>query len=54
MIINAALENTLARVKPPAFDGYYNVSGITLDTTAVSRMSAVTEALGQGQPAGFR
>ncbi len=54
MIINAALENTLARVKPPAFEGYYSVKGKTLDTTVVSRMSAITEALGEGQPPGFR
>ncbi|KAF7554388.1 hypothetical protein G7046_g6841 [Stylonectria norvegica] len=53
-ILNAAIENTKAEVKPAAFDGYYAVEGRTSDTTKVDEMSAVTLALGSGQPAGFR
>lgn len=52
--INAAIENTLAHVKPPAFDGYYAVDGIYQDTTKVDAMSNVTNELGVGQPGGFR
>ncbi|KAH7157618.1 hypothetical protein B0J13DRAFT_650198 [Dactylonectria estremocensis] len=52
-IVNAAVENAKAEVKPAAFDGYYAV-GPSNDTTEVDQMSAVTKALGAGQPAGFR
>lgn len=53
MILNAALENTLAEVAPPAFDGYYGVGDITQDATKVDLMSTVTSELGSSQPAGF-
>ena len=53
-ILNAAIENTKALVKPPAFDGYYSVPNITLDTTLVDAMSNITLQLGAGQPGGFR
>lgn len=54
MILNAALENALATVAPPAFDPYYNAGNITDDTTKVALMSVVTTELASGQPAGFR
>jgi hypothetical protein len=54
MILNAAVENTLAIADAPAFDGYKNVTGITADTTVVDDMAAITLALGSGQPAGLR
>ena len=54
MILNAAVENTLAEEKPAAFDPYYSVGNITTDTTKVDKMSTVTNELGSGQPAGFR
>ncbi|KAH8661043.1 FAD binding domain-containing protein [Ilyonectria robusta] len=53
-ILNAAIENTLATVKPPAFDGYYAVDGIYDDTTKVDTLSTVANELGSGQPSGFR
>ncbi|KAM0277694.1 hypothetical protein ACHAQH_005637 [Verticillium albo-atrum] len=53
-ILNAAIENTLATVKPPAFDRYYAVDGIFQDTTKVDTLSNVANELGSGQPAGFR
>lgn len=52
-IVNAAVENTKAEVKPAAFDGYYAAKPSS-DTTEVEQMSAVTKALGSGQPPGFR
>ncbi|KAM5346655.1 hypothetical protein ACJ41O_009660 [Fusarium nematophilum] len=52
-ILNAAIENTKAKVKPPAFDGYYAIPDHQ-DTTKVDRMSTVTKELGSGQPSGFR
>ncbi|KAF7554025.1 hypothetical protein G7Z17_g3228 [Cylindrodendrum hubeiense] len=52
-IVNAAIENTKAEVKPAAFDGYYAAEPSS-DTTEVDRMSSVTKALGSGQPAGFQ
>ncbi|TEA19689.1 Bifunctional solanapyrone synthase [Colletotrichum sidae] len=54
MILNAAIENTLAEVAPPAFDSYYAAGNITGDTTKVDLMSVVTGELGSSQPAGFR
>ncbi|KAJ2900398.1 FAD binding domain-containing protein [Zalerion maritima] len=54
MILNAAVENTLGAVSPPAFDGFKNISGLTTDTTTVAPMSNVTLELGSGQPSGFR
>lgn len=54
MILNAAIENTLATVAPPAFDPYYAAGSITADTTKVDLMSSVANELGSGQPAGFR
>ncbi|GKT63043.1 FAD binding domain-containing protein [Colletotrichum tofieldiae] len=54
MILNAAIENTLAEVAPPVFDGYYAAGNITQDTTKVDLMSVVANELGSGQPAGFR
>ncbi|KAG7112797.1 Bifunctional solanapyrone synthase like protein [Verticillium longisporum] len=53
-ILNAAVENTLGEVKPAAFEVYYDVEGLYDDTTKVDTLSAVTNALGAGQPAGFR
>jgi hypothetical protein len=53
-ILNAAIENTLATVKPPAFDGYYAVDGIYDDTTKIDTLSAVANELGSGQPSGLR
>lgn len=53
-MINAAIENTKAEVKPPAFDGYYAVPGIYQDTTKTDTISAVANELGSGQPAGYR
>lgn len=53
-ILNAAIENTLATVKPPAFNTYYAVDGIYDDTTKVATLSAVANELGSGQPSGFR
>ncbi|KAH6894368.1 hypothetical protein B0T10DRAFT_545895 [Thelonectria olida] len=52
-IVNAAIENTKAEIKPAAFDAYYAIN-VTADTTEVNKMSAVTKALGSGQPSGFR
>lgn len=52
-IVNAAIENTRAEVKAPAFDGFYAANAST-DTTEVDKMSAITKALGSGQPSGFR
>lgn len=52
-ILNVALENTRAVVKPAAVDGFYGLEGITDDTTKVETMSTVTLELGAGQPAGF-
>jgi FAD binding domain-containing protein len=52
-ILNAAIENTLATVKPAAFDGYYAVEGITADQTKVDTLSNVANELGSGQPPGF-
>jgi len=54
MILNAAIENTLGTVKPATFDGFYEVGSIQADTTVVDLMSSVTNALGSGQPSGFR
>ncbi|KAJ0158875.1 Bifunctional solanapyrone synthase [Colletotrichum tanaceti] len=54
MILNAAIENTLAEVAPPVFDGYYAAGNITMDTTKVDLMSVVANELGSGQPSGFR
>ena len=53
-ILNAAIENTKAEVKPAAFDGYYAAGKINNDTTKVDLMSTVTLELGSGQPGGFR
>ncbi|KAM0278919.1 hypothetical protein ACHAQH_004886 [Verticillium albo-atrum] len=53
-ILNAAIENTLGKVKPAAFKGYYDVEGLYDDTTKVAKLSAVTDELGAGQPPGFR
>ncbi|KAJ3467374.1 hypothetical protein FSOLCH5_004157 [Fusarium solani] len=53
-ILNAAIENTKAKIKPAAFDGYYAIEGRQQDTTKVDKMSTVTLELGSGQPAGFR
>ncbi|KAI6781564.1 uncharacterized protein J7T54_005275 [Emericellopsis cladophorae] len=53
-ILNAAIENTRATVKPRAFDGYYAVAGGYDGTTKVGTLSAVANELGSGQPAGFR
>ncbi|KAH7319944.1 FAD binding domain-containing protein [Stachybotrys elegans] len=53
-ILNAAIENTMATVQPPAFDVYYAVDGIYSDTTVVDTLSNVANQLGSGQPPGFR
>lgn len=53
-MINAAIENTKAEVKPPAFDGYYAVPGIYQDTTKTDTISVVANELCAGQPAGYR
>ncbi|KAH6683613.1 FAD binding domain-containing protein, partial [Plectosphaerella plurivora] len=53
-ILNAAIENTLAKVKPAAFDGYYAVEGLTSDGTKVDTLSNVANELGSGQPPGFQ
>jgi hypothetical protein len=53
-ILNAAIENTRAEVKPAAFDTYYAVEGIYDDTTKVDTLTNVANELGSGQPAGFR
>ncbi|KAF4979662.1 hypothetical protein FZEAL_4153 [Fusarium zealandicum] len=53
-ILNAAIENTKAAVKPAAFDSYYAIPDRQDDTTKVDRMSTVTLELGSGQPSGFR
>lgn len=53
-MINAAIENAKALQKPKAFDGYYAVEGLYQDTTKVDTMSNTANALGSGQPAGFR
>lgn len=54
MIINVALENTLATVNPAAADVYLNVSGITANTLRTADLTVITEELGAGQPGGFR
>lgn len=38
MIVNAAIENTLGLVKPAGFKPFYDVPGITADTTKVDKM----------------
>ncbi|KAL0929448.1 FAD binding domain-containing protein [Colletotrichum truncatum] len=53
-ILNAAIENTVGKVKPAAFDQYYATGNIIQDTTKVDRLSTVANELGSGQPAGFR
>lgn len=52
--LNAAIENTLATVQPPAFDGYYAAGGIVADTTKTDTLTNVANELGSGQPPGFR
>ncbi|EQB44463.1 FAD binding domain-containing protein [Colletotrichum gloeosporioides Cg-14] len=54
MFLNAAIENALGKVRPPAFDGYFAAGNITQDTTKLDLMSNVANELGQGQPPGFR
>lgn len=54
MILNVALENTLATVNPAAADVYLNVSGITTNTLRTADLTVITEELGAGQPPGFR
>ncbi|KAI8212055.1 Bifunctional solanapyrone synthase [Colletotrichum sp. SAR 10_76] len=54
MFLNAAIENALGKVRPPAFDGYFAAGNITQDTTKLDLMSNVSNELGQGQPPGFR
>ncbi|KAL0929830.1 FAD binding domain-containing protein [Colletotrichum truncatum] len=54
MMLNAAVENTLGKVKPAAFDQYYVSGKILQDTTKVDRLSTVANELGSGQPVGFR
>ncbi|KAF5657789.1 hypothetical protein FHETE_10215 [Fusarium heterosporum] len=53
-ILNAAIENTKAKVKPSAFDGYYAIPDIQDDTTVTEKLSKVTKDLGSGQPPHFR
>lgn len=53
-ILNAAVENTLAIVKPEAVDGYYAVENLVDDTTKVDTLSNVANELGAGQPPGLR
>lgn len=54
VLLNAAIENTLATVKPAAFDGYYAVDGILQDTTKVDTLTNVANDLGSGQPNGYQ
>lgn len=54
VFLNAAVENTLAEVKPPAFDGYYSAGAIWQDTTKLDTLTNVANELGSGQPRGFR
>lgn len=54
MILNVALENTIATVNPAAADVYLNVSGITANTLRTADLTVITEELGSGQPPGFR
>lgn len=54
MLLNAAVENTLGTVAPPAFDGFRTIDGVVADTTKLAPMSNVTLELGAGQPSGLR
>ncbi|KAK1991287.1 FAD binding domain-containing protein [Colletotrichum falcatum] len=52
--LNVAVENTLAEVTPPAFDGYYAAGNIIQDTTKTDLVSVVASELGSGSPGGLR
>ncbi|KAK1962258.1 FAD binding domain-containing protein [Colletotrichum sublineola] len=54
MFLNAAIQNTLAEVAPPAFDGYYAAGNIIRNTTKVEIMSVVANELGSNSPGGLR
>ncbi|WDK19468.1 FAD binding domain-containing protein [Colletotrichum graminicola] len=54
MFLNAAIQNTLAEVAPPVFDGYYTAGSIIRDTTKVALMSVAASELGSNSPGGLR
>lgn len=53
-IINAAVYNTEARAKAPAFNPFYSVKGMYNDTARVTDMTELTAELGFGQVAGYQ
>lgn len=52
--INAAMYNTEAKAKPPAFDEFFSVEGMKSDMTRVADMTELTAELNYGQVAGFQ